>query len=474
MRPLWTVAEVVKATGGRPEGISDGPLGSVSIDSREIAPEALFVAIKGDTHDGHQFVGKALEAGASAALVSEAWFAANGGEQLIVVPDPMVALEHLAVAARLRNRGQIIAVTGSAGKTTTKEALRTVLEAAGPTHASIKSFNNHWGVPLMLARLPRDAQFGVFEIGMNHAGEITPLVKLVRPHIAVITTVAAAHLEFFDSVAGIAAAKAEIFLGIEPGGTAVLNGDHDWLHILFAHARAAKVGRIVTYGYDGDADWQITKNTPSASGTQVEVRHEGRTLKLSLGVKGDHMVANAVAALAVAQLSGEGTELPIKALRGFGAPEGRGLTLRLGPEKAPLLLVDESYNANVASMTAAMDLYATVTPPSGAKVLVLGDMLELGPQGPTLHAGLAGAVRRTGASRIYLVGNAMKALADVLLAEAEADRDAPRVIHAALAEEIAEPLLADLAYGDAVMVKGSKGVRLASLVGQIRERFESA
>jgi len=220
MRPLWTVAEVVKATGGRPEGLSDGPISSISIDSRDIAPEALFVAIRGDVHDGHDFVGKALEAGATAALVSEAYHAAHGGKNLIVVLDTLKALEQLGIAARARNRGQIVAVTGSAGKTTTKEAIRTVLAAYGETHYSIKSFNNHWGVPLMLARLPREAQFGVFEIGMNHAGEITPLVRMVRPHIAVITTVAAAHLEFFNSVADIAAAKAEIFLGLEPGGTA--------------------------------------------------------------------------------------------------------------------------------------------------------------------------------------------------------------------------------------------------------------
>src|SRR5690606_14050838 len=212
---LWTVAEVVKATGGHPEGVSDGPISSISIDSREIAAEALFVAIKGDVHDGHDFVGKALEAGATAALVSEAYFKAKGGQGLIVVPDPLKALEALAVSARQRNRGQIIAVTGSAGKTTTKEAIRTTLAAFGETHYSIKSFNNHWGVPLMLARLPREAQFGVFEIGMNHPGEITPLVQLVKPHISLVTTVAPAHLEHFSSVSEIAEAKAEIFDGLE-------------------------------------------------------------------------------------------------------------------------------------------------------------------------------------------------------------------------------------------------------------------
>ena len=204
MHALWTVAEIVAATGGRPEGVSDGPLGSISIDSREIAAEALFVAIKGDSQDGHDYVQKALDAGASAALVSEAWAINHHPDRLIVVPDTLEALRALARAARTRSRAVLVAVTGSAGKTTTKEAIRTVLQAAGDTHYSIKSFNNHWGVPLMLARMPREAQYGVFEIGMNHAGEIAPLVQMVRPHIAVITTVAAAHLEFFSSVTAIA------------------------------------------------------------------------------------------------------------------------------------------------------------------------------------------------------------------------------------------------------------------------------
>ena len=474
MRLLWTVAEVVKATGGHPEGLSDGPIFSISIDSREIAPEALFVAIKGDTLDGHDFVGKALEAGATAALVSEAHFKALGGERVIVVPDTLKALEALGIAARARNRGQIVAVTGSAGKTTTKEAIRTVLSAFGETHYSIKSFNNHWGVPLMLARLPREAQFGVFEIGMNHAGEIAPLVRMVRPHVAVITTVAAAHLEFFNSVSEIAAAKAEIFLGLEPGGVAVLNTDHDYLHVLFAHARAAGVANVVTYGFDDSADWHILRADASPKGTLAEVVYAGEHYSFQLQVSGRHMVANAVAALAVARASGEGVRAAISALGKFGAPEGRGQSLALGPPGKPLLLVDESYNANVASMNAAMDVYTTIAAPGGRKVLVLGDMLEMGPQGPQLHAGLAGAVLRTGARHVFLVGEAMRALADELRRHAESDRDAPAVTHMPTAAEISDEVLATLAYGDAVMVKGSNGVRLAQLVQKIRERFENA
>lgn len=464
MRPLWTVAEVVAATGGRPEGLADGPIGSVSIDSRDIEPEALFVAIKGDSHDGHDFVARALEQGAAAALVSEAFHARSGGDRLIVVSDPLEALRKLAEAARARSRALIVAVTGSAGKTTSKEALRTVLSAAGETHASVKSFNNHWGVPLTLARLPREAQFGVFEIGMNHAGEITPLVKLVRPHISVITTVAAAHLEFFDSVAGIAEAKAEIFLGLEPGGTAVLNGDHDYLHILFGKAREAGVGRIITYGFDESCDWRIGRCEERGDKTFVSVEHDGQRSELVLKVKGRHMAANAVGALAVASLAGEATQVAVEALAGFGAPEGRGETLRLGPSEKPLLLIDESYNANVASMAAALGVFAGTAAPGGRKVLVLGDMLELGPTAPELHAGLAPAVLASGADRIYLVGTAIAGLG-AALGEGRVAGQAGKV------DDLAEAIVSDLAHGDAVMVKGSNGVRLSSLVARIRERF---
>jgi UDP-N-acetylmuramoyl-tripeptide--D-alanyl-D-alanine ligase len=464
MLPLWTVAEAVAATGGRPEGLSDGPLGSVSIDSREIEPEALFVAIKGDKLDGHDYVEAALAAGASAALVSEEWFKAHGGSRLIVVPDPLEGLRALGRAARARSKAIVVAVTGSAGKTTTKEAIRTVLSEAGPTHWSIKSFNNHWGVPLMLARLPREAQYGVFEIGMNHAGEITPLVQMVRPHIAVITTVAAAHLEFFRSITEIAEAKAEIFLGLEEGGTAVLNADHDYIHVLFAKARQARIEHIVTYGYDEEADYRIEPPGTAGGRTFARVTHDNEVYDLNLGVKGRHMVANATAALVVARLAGLDRYAAIKGLGDFAAAEGRGESLRLGPPDRPLLLVDESYNANVASMNAAMEVFAGVQPPGGKKVLVLGDMLELGPQGRELHQSLKAAALHTGAVRIFLVGAAIEPLAAELGEELVAG-------HARRIEDLVDPILQSLALGDAVMVKGSKGVRLALLIDRIKQRF---
>ncbi len=467
MSALWTIEEIVAATGGRPVGVGGSEVTAVSIDSREIAPGALFVAIRGDVHDGHDFVGRALEQGASAALVSEDRASGLPQDRLIVVPDALHGLRDLAAAARARSAARIVAVTGSAGKTTTKEMIRTMLGAIGPTHYSIKSFNNHWGVPLMLARLPRDAAFGVFEIGMNHAGEITPLSRLVRPHAAVITTVAAAHLEFFDSVAGIARAKAEIFAGLEPGGVAILNADHEHLGILLEHAAAAGVGRVLTYGFSEGVDWRIEAADQVGDTMQVRLRHDSEIVGFPVAASGRHMVANAVAALAVADVFGIGADAALGGLEAFRPPEGRGLTVPLGPPEKPLLLVDQSYNANVASMLATLEVYARTKAPGGAKVLVLGDMLELGASGPRLHADLAQAVLASGATRIFLVGRAISALADALGPD--------RVTgHAETIAAIEERILDGLAYGDAVMVKGSKGVQLAGLVAKIRARFGQA
>jgi UDP-N-acetylmuramoyl-tripeptide--D-alanyl-D-alanine ligase len=385
---------------------------------------------------------------------------------VIVVPDPLEALRALGRAARARSRALIVAVTGSAGKTTTKEAIRTVLAAAGRTHYSIKSFNNHWGVPLMLARLPREAQFGVFEIGMNHAGEITPLTLMVRPHVAVVTTVAAAHLEFFDSISDIARAKAEIFEGLEEGGIAILNADHDYLHVLFARTRELGISKVLTYGYDEEADYRIAAPENVGARTFARVTRQDDAFDLNLQVRGRHMVANATAALVVSQVAGVDRYVALRALAEFGAAEGRGQTTHIGPADKPLLLVDESYNANVASMNAAMEVFASVVPLGGKKVLVLGDMLELGDQGSLLHQSLKDALLGTGATQVFLVGRAIEALADDLDEQLVAGR-AWRI------EDLMEPILSSLAHGDAVMVKGSKGVRLASLVDRIKQRFSA-
>jgi UDP-N-acetylmuramoyl-tripeptide--D-alanyl-D-alanine ligase len=461
MAHLFTVKALLAATGGRAEAVTGDAIGSISIDSRELGPDALFVAIKGDRFDGHDFVETALKNGAVAALVSEG---RSEGPGRIVVPDALQCLRDIATASRERSRAVIVGVTGSVGKTTTKEAIRTVFEAAGQTHASIKSFNNHWGVPLMLARMPEATQFGVFEMGMNAPDEIRPLSQLVRPHIAVITNVAAAHLEAFGSLDGIAAAKAEIFEGLEPGGTAVLNADHPQLPVLLNAAAAAGVANVITYGFGRGCDWQIVDVQSAADRSFATVLHGDQTYALALNVPGRHMLANAVAAMAVGYIAGVEPNVALRALAGFGAQPGRGQRLVFGPSEKPLLLTDESYNANTASMGAALEVFTTQTAPGGRKVLILGDMLELGEQGPALHASLKNAVIGSGAERIYLVGASMAALAEAL--------GAGRVTaHANTTEDITDIVLNDLAYGDAVMVKGSNGVGLSGIVEKIRNKF---
>ena len=461
IKSLYTIGEILAATNGSADLDPATPINSISIDSRELGPDALFVAIKGDRFDGHDFVDKALENGAAAALVHK-----TDGSNRIQVADALDGLRDIARAARARSRAIIVGVTGSVGKTTTKEAIRVVFEAAAETHASIKSFNNHWGVPLMLARLPGSAQFGVFEMGMSAPDEIRPLAQLVRPHIAVITTIAAAHLESFGSLDGIARAKAEIFAGLEPGGTAVLNADHPQLGVLLDEANAAGVGNVVTYGEARGADWQIVDIETAADKSFATIEHDGERHALVLGVPGRHMIANATAALAVAQIAGVEPAVALRALASFGAQPGRGQRVALGPSDKPLLLTDESYNANTASMTAALEVFATQSAPDGRKVVILGDMLELGAQSAALHASLKPAVIASGAERIYLVGPAMAALADALGRERVA-------AHTQSAAELADMLRNDLAYGDAVMVKGSNGVGLAGIVEQIRKQFES-
>lgn len=465
MAPLFTRDELAVATGGTARGLGEEGISSISIDSRDIAPGgALFVAIKGERFDGHHFVGQALENGAAAAMVSQEKASGLSGP-LLVVPDALEGLRALARAARARSRAQIVAVTGSVGKTTTKEALRLVFSAAGNTHASIKSFNNHWGVPLTLARLPRDADFGVFEIGMNHAGEITPLVGLVRPHIAIITSIAPAHLDAFGSLEGIARAKAEIFSGLEPGGTALIGADHDQLGLLRQEAARAGIETIVTYGFAPDSDWQITDYQVLGDAGSAEIRHGDERYRLTISAPGRHMVANATGALAAAVLSGIDPSVALGALAAFGAQAGRGQKSLLGEADIPLVLIDESYNANTASVRAALEVFASQEAPGGRKIVVLGDMLELGKESATLHASIADDVRASGADRIYLVGEHMRALAQAL----GGDRV---TLYAKSVEELAEPLLDSLAYGDAVMVKGSNGMRLAGLVQKIRDKFQ--
>lgn len=457
--PLFTLDAVVAATGGQASGVTGSAINSVSIDSRELGPDALFVAIRGDRFDGHDFVDTALANGAAAALVSR-----GAGPGRIIVGDALEGLRDLARAARERSRAFVVGVTGSVGKTTTKEALRLVFEASGQTHASIKSFNNHWGVPLMLARMPETAQFGVFEMGMSAPDEIRPLSKLVRPHVSVITTIAPAHLEHLGSLENIARAKAEIFEGLESGGVAVLNGDHPQIGLLLELAAAAGVTQVVTYGFARGVDWQILEAETGGGNSSATVLHGDDRYSLTLAASGRHMLANATAALSVAHLAGIEPDVALRALAGFGAQPGRGERVVLGSQDRPLLLIDESYNANTASMRAALEVLSGVDQVQGRKVVVLGDMLELGAAADDLHAGLADVVLNSGATRVHLVGKHMAALAAALPETLVAS-------HSSTIAEAVDVIIDDLAYGDAIMVKGSNGVGLSRLVAEIKTRF---
>lgn len=464
MTSLYSIAEILSATAGEGRAISAESVSSISIDSREIEPGALFVAIKGDAFDGHDFVAKAVEAGAAAALVSaNKAEALPDGLPLIVVPDALEGLYALARFSRSRSKARIAAVTGSVGKTSVKEAVRAVLTAHGRTHASIKSFNNHWGVPLMVARMPADTEYAVFEIGMNHAGEITPLSRLVRPHVAVITTVAPAHLEFFESEAAIANAKAEIFAGLEPGGQVFIGHDHRHVRRLLDQANAAGAEPL-TYGFDAGADVVISDYVAGADGADGTIAGQGISLALHVPTLGRHTFGNAVGALLAARALGVPEDIAAGALAVHGAPEGRGLAFRLGEEPSPLVLVDESYNANPASMRAALDVFGQMQAPSGKRVVVLGDMRELGETSDRLHADLAPLVVASQPDAVWLVGEHMKALKAALPETLVAG-------HATVGAEISDAILATLAYGDLVMIKGSNGIKLGALVARIRGQF---
>ncbi len=466
--PLWSFADLVDAVRGRPTGTSAPAVGGISIDSRTVQPGDAFFAIKGDRFDGHDFVGAAVAHGASVAVVAQERLAGMGRitVPLVVVSDVLAALEALAVASRARSRAKIVGVTGSVGKTSTKEMLGRALAASGETHFSPASFNNHWGVPLTLARMPASARFGVFEIGMNHGGEITPLTRMVRPHSAIVTTIEPVHLEHFpDGIDGIVRAKAEIFLGVEPGGAALLNRDNPHYEALALLAIEAGVERVLSFGETADADARLDRVTLDAERSAVEATILGHRVVFRLGAPGRHLVQNALAVLlAVADLGGD-LEAATAALVAMRAGKGRGERSTLSVGAAEATLIDESYNANPASMRAAIALLAQTEPVgAGRRIAVLGDMLELGPEATALHAALAGPLAAAGIDRVYLAGPLMAALWEAL---PEGRRG-----HYAESASALEPILsAEIAPGDVVMVKGSNGSRMGPLVEALKSRF---
>ena len=368
MKPLWRAEDALAAMGARIAGLMPAGLGEASIDSRGLQAGDLFFAITGENRDGHEFVPAAFERGAAACVVTDARAAEFAGKgALFVVEDALKALELLGRAARGRTKARIAAVTGSVGKTSTKEMLRHALEPQGRTHASTASYNNHWGVPLTLARMPETTAFGVFEVGMNHSFEILPLTDMVRPHAALITTVEPVHLAQFPSVAAIADAKGEIFSGLEPGGTAILNRDTPHYERLLAHARASRAGGVISFGEHQAADVRLARFAPKPDKSCIEAHVFGQKFNYCLGSPGKHMALNSLGVIAAVKALGGDVALAGLALRDFAPPAGRGQRSQRLIGHGELTLADESYNANPASMRAAIDVLGQIPLNAGGR-----------------------------------------------------------------------------------------------------------
>ncbi|HLJ53344.1 MAG TPA: UDP-N-acetylmuramoyl-tripeptide--D-alanyl-D-alanine ligase [Rhizomicrobium sp.] len=454
MTVLWTSEEAQGATLGVPSRVFD--VSGLSIDTRTLKRGDMFVALKGENRDGHQFVKAAFDAGANAALVAHQPPGLAAGSALLTVAHTQRALEDLAVAARARSNAKIVAVTGSVGKTTTKEILGLAFSALGATHTSAASYNNHWGVPLSLAAMPRETRYGVFEIGMNHFGEIRALVGFTRPHAALVTGIAPAHLEFFGTIEAIVDAKAEIFEGIVPGGAALVPADSPFAERLVARAHQAHVARILRFGSSARCDGRLLEYSLMAESAHVRADILGTPVEFRIGAQGKHIAENAIGALlAVAAADGDVLNAAA-ALRQFKALKGRGARF----SARGVDVIDESYNANPASMAAALALLANA---KGRRIAVLGDMLELGSESGAHHAGLLAAIEAARADHVFLCGAQMKSLWDVL-------PPSRRGAYASSSAELAPRLSDALQKGDTVLVKGSLGSKMALIIEALQAR----
>jgi UDP-N-acetylmuramoyl-tripeptide--D-alanyl-D-alanine ligase len=449
--PLWTSQEIADAVGG---AVSGAPFvaSGLNIDTRALAQGDLFIALTGE-RDGNAFAANAFKAGASGALVSRP---VEGGSY-IQVEDTLAALERLGVASRERAPARRVAVTGSVGKTSVTQAISAALKLAGPSHAPVKSFNNHIGVPLTLARMPRETQFAVFEIGMNHAGEIGPLSKLVAPHVCVVTTVGPVHTENFpDGETGVAKAKAEIFEGLAPGGVAILNADDAWFELLSDAARAHGA-RVASFGAAESCDAQLIAFERAADeGAVVTARIHGQRLTFPIAQTGAHWGPNSLATLLALDALGVSMDIGLQALAGFAPLQGRGAEQILQTIGGAFTLIDESYNANPVSMAAALATLGA-RPTQGRRIAVLTDMLELGEDAAHHHAGLSAPIAGACVDLIFCAGPMMTALWDAL-------PDSRRGGYAANAKALAPAVVAAIRPGDVVMIKGSNGSNAAAVV----------
>jgi len=469
MTVLWTSDDAKSATGGRLFGPKDWLAKGVSIDTRTIAQGDLFVALT-DQRDGHDFVADAIDKGAVAALVNRIPDDLPENASLLVVDDVLTGLTELGRAGRNRAKAEVIAVTGSAGKTSTKEMLRHVLEKQGKCHAAEASYNNHWGVPLTLARMPADCDYAVVEIGMNASGEIAPLSKLTRPHVAVVTTVAAAHLEAFETIEGIAHEKASIFEGLEPEGVALFNADVETARIL-GDAAKAHAGRAIGFGALPGAKLHASSITLTEGTSVVSGRFSGVEFLFKVGAPGRHFAMNALAAFGAAALVGADMDIVACDLGQWSVPRGRGRreTLKLDPvEDWTIELIDDAFNANPASVGAALSVMAAIKPQDGVgrvgrgrRIAILGDMLELGKTEASLHSGLADHPAMAKIDRVDCVGPRMRALYDAL-------PDSRRGRWVETADEMAAQVHGAVDAGDVVLVKGSKGSHVSRVVEALR------
>jgi UDP-N-acetylmuramoyl-tripeptide--D-alanyl-D-alanine ligase len=466
MTALWTAGDAVRATGAAPIQGASWAANGISIDTRAVAASDLFVALKGPRFDGHDFVGAALANGAAAAMVDRPMPGADP-TRLLAVSDTQAGLEALAVAARARTSARIVAITGSVGKTGTKEALAALLGAQAPTHASGGNLNNHIGMPLSLARMPAASAFGVFEIGMNHAGEIAPLSAMLRPHVAIITNVEAVHLEYFADVTEIADAKAEIFAGLDRDGAAILNRDNPYFGRLKSAAEARGIGAIWSFGETAGAEAHLTSVTLDPAGSLAEATLLGRPVKFRLPLPGRHQVQNALAVLLAVAAVGGDIDTAIRALEGLAPVKGRGVTSEIAVRGGSFKIIDETYNASPAAVRAAVAVLGMIQPPPGGRrIVALGDMLEMGDTGPQAHAGLADALIAAGIDQLFTAGPLMRHLQDAVPAGMKAG-------HAADSKALGPIVAASAGPGDIVLVKGSAGSNMSAVVTALRQRASS-
>lgn len=449
MSALWTAADIAAATGGTASGNFN--CFGVAFDSREVGGGDLFIALTGESTDGHKFIEDAFALGAAGALVSQ-----PVAQPHVLVADTTAALDALGKAARARTSAKIAGVTGSVGKTGTKEALAAALARAnrGAAHKSVKSYNNHTGVPLSLARMPADSAFAVFEMGMNHAGELAALTQLVRPHVALVTTVAAAHIEYFDSVEAIADAKGEIFQGLQPGGTAVIPFDSPYRDRLIGHAKPY-AATILTFGRGEGADVRVVDEVPTRDGTMLNVVLPGADLSFTLSQPGEHWVSNSLAVLAAVKALGGDLAAAGLELSDMTGIAGRGAQHKVKLAGGEALLIDESYNANPTSMAATLAVLGAT--PAKRRIAVLGAMRELGSESDALHAGLADAVLAANVDYALLVGSGIEPLAKALEGKLN-------FAHWATADAARGSLQKILAPGDVILIKGSNAIGLGQIV----------